>query len=234
MASYLVTGGAGFIGSHLCEELVSRGHQVRVVDSFITGKRLNLAHLPHVEVQEGDLANPGVAEEAVRGVEYVLHQAAIPSVPRSVKDPLTSHRANVDASLRLLIAARDAGVRRLVYAGSSSAYGDTPTLPKREDMPTNRSRPTRCRNSPPNSTVSCSRDCTGSRRSPFGTSTSSVRARIRRPHTLASSRFSPRLFSRGNRPSSTAMESRRETSRSSQTWSTACCEPQLRPESQAR
>jgi nucleoside-diphosphate-sugar epimerase len=136
MAHYLVTGGAGFIGSHLCQELVTRGHQVRVVDSFVTGKRHNLAHVAGVDVLEGDLAMPGVAEEAVRGVDYVLHQAAIPSVPRSVQDPLTSHRANVDATLLLLLAARDGNVRRLVYAGSSSAYGDTPTLPKREDMPT--------------------------------------------------------------------------------------------------
>ena len=135
MASYLVTGGAGFIGSHLTEELVRRGHRVRVVDSLITGKRRNLAHIPEIEFVEGDLAEPGVAEAVVRGIDFVLHQAAIPSVPRSVDDPVTSHRANVDASLNLLVAARDARVKRLVYAGSSSAYGDTPTLPKREDMP---------------------------------------------------------------------------------------------------
>jgi nucleoside-diphosphate-sugar epimerase len=137
MALYLVTGGAGLIGSHLAEELVRRGHRVRVVDSLITGKRRNVAHIPGVEFLEGDLAEPGVAERAVQGVDYVLHQAAIPSVPRSVKDPLTSHRANVDASLNILVAARDGRVKRLVYAGSSSAYGNTPTLPKHEDMPTN-------------------------------------------------------------------------------------------------
>jgi UDP-N-acetylglucosamine/UDP-N-acetyl-alpha-D-glucosaminouronate 4-epimerase len=137
MALYLVTGGAGFIGSHLSEELVRRGHRVRVVDSLITGKRRNLAHIPGIEFLEGDLAEPGVSERAVQGVDYVLHQAAIPSVPRSVKDPVTSHRANVDASLNILVAARDGGVKRLVYAGSSSAYGDTPTMPKHEDMPTN-------------------------------------------------------------------------------------------------
>ena len=134
MASYLVTGGAGFIGSHLTEELVGRGHRVRIVDSLITGKRRNVEHVPGVEFLEGDLAVAAVAERAVQGVEYILHQAAIPSVPRSISDPVTSHRANVDASLNLLVAARDAGVRRLVYAGSSSAYGNTPTLPKREDM----------------------------------------------------------------------------------------------------
>src|SRR5437762_14308002 len=137
MASYLVTGGAGFIGSHLVEELVRRGHRVRVADSLITGKRRNLDHIAGVEFIQGDLADPSVAQRVVAGVEYVLHQAAIPSVPRSVADPITSNRANVDATLNVLVAARDAGVKRLVYAGSSSAYGDTPTLPKREDMPTN-------------------------------------------------------------------------------------------------
>ncbi len=136
MAHYLVTGGAGFIGSHLAEELVRRGERVRVVDSLITGKRQNLAHLPDVEFQHGDLADLDVARRAVDGVDYVLHQAAIPSVPRSVADPITSNRANVDASLNLLVAARDANVRRVVYAGSSSAYGNTPTLPKVETMPT--------------------------------------------------------------------------------------------------
>ena len=137
MAFYLVTGGAGFIGSHLAEELIRRGQRVRVIDSLITGKRRNLDHLPGVELLEGDLADPDVAVRAIDGVDYVLHQAAIPSVPRSVKDPVTSNRANIDASLNVLVAARDAGVKRLVYAGSSSAYGNTPTLPKHEEMPTN-------------------------------------------------------------------------------------------------
>ena len=136
MALYLVTGGAGFIGSHLSEELARRGERVRVVDSLITGKRENLAHIPGVEFIEGDLAELEVARRAVAGVDYVLHQAAIPSVPRSVSDPITSNRSNIDATLNVLVAARDAGVKRVVYAGSSSAYGDTPTLPKREDMPT--------------------------------------------------------------------------------------------------
>lgn len=137
MAFYLVTGGAGFIGSHLAEELERRGERVRVADSLITGHRRNLAHLRTVEFLEGDLANLDVAREAVAGVDYVLHQAAIPSVPRSVSDPITSNRANIDATLNVLVAARDARVKRLVYAGSSSAYGDMPALPKREDMPTN-------------------------------------------------------------------------------------------------
>src|SRR5204863_4386110 len=137
MANYLITGGAGFIGSHLAEELARRGERVRVVDNLITGKRQNLAHVPSAEFLEGDLADLDVARRAVQGIDYVLHQAAIPSVPRSVQDPITSNRANIDASLNVLVAARDAGVKRVVYAGSSSAYGDTPTLPKREDMPTN-------------------------------------------------------------------------------------------------
>jgi len=136
MTAYLVTGGAGFIGSHLTEELVRRGERVRVVDNLATGKRANLAHLSGVEFLEGDLADISVAHRAVKGMEIVLHQAAIPSVPRSVEDPVTSNRANVDASLNLLVAARDAGVRRVVYAGSSSAYGDTPVLPKVESMST--------------------------------------------------------------------------------------------------
>src|SRR5438876_6841609 len=113
MAYYLVTGGAGFIGSHLAEELVRRRQNVRVVDSLITGKRANLAHVAGIEFVEGDLAEPGVAERAVQGIDYVLHQAAIPSVPRSVKDPVTSNHANVTATLNLLVAARDAGVKRL-------------------------------------------------------------------------------------------------------------------------
>ena len=137
MSHYLVTGGAGFIGSHLAEELTRRGHTVRVADSLVTGKRANLDHVTGVEFLEGDLAEPAFAQRAAEGVDYVLHQAAIPSVPRSVKDPIASNRANVDATLNVLVAARDAGVKRLVFAGSSSAYGNTPTLPKREDMPSN-------------------------------------------------------------------------------------------------
>ena len=135
MAHYLVTGGAGFIGSHLAEELVRRGHRVRVADSLITGKRSNLAHISGIEFLDGDLADLDVAQRAVDGVNFVLHQAAIPSVPRSVKDPITSNRANVDATLNVLVASRDAGIQRVVFAGSSSAYGDAPTLPKHEEMP---------------------------------------------------------------------------------------------------
>lgn len=136
MAFYLVTGGAGFIGSHLVGALLHRGDRVRVADDLSTGKRENLAGCPGVDLVQGDLADPAVARRAVTGVDYVLHQAAIPSVPRSVADPRSSHRANVDATLNVLLAARDAGVRRVVYAASSSAYGNSAALPKHEDMPT--------------------------------------------------------------------------------------------------
>jgi len=137
MARWLVTGGAGFIGSHLAETLIGKGETVRVADSFITGHRRNLAAIgDRIELVEGDLADPAIAARAVSGMDYVLHQAAIPSVPRSVRDPATSNRANVDATLQVLLAARDASVQRVVYAASSSAYGDTPTLPKHEGMPT--------------------------------------------------------------------------------------------------
>jgi nucleoside-diphosphate-sugar epimerase len=135
MGVYLVTGGAGFIGSHLVDALVARGERVRVADNFSTGRRENLAHLTGIEIVEGDLADLDVARRAVEGCEIVLHQAAMPSVPRSVEDPIASNRANVDATLNVLVAARDAGVRRVVYAGSSSAYGNLAALPKREDMP---------------------------------------------------------------------------------------------------
>jgi UDP-glucose 4-epimerase len=145
MARYTVTGGAGFIGSHLVEELLRRGQTVRIVDNFSTGKRENVEAaarnaskpLHAIELIEGDLAELDVAHQAAARADYVLHQAAIPSVPRSVKDPISSNRANIDGTLNILVAARDAGVRRLVFAGSSSEYGDTPTLPKHEEMPTN-------------------------------------------------------------------------------------------------
>jgi len=141
MARYLVTGGAGFIGSHLVEELLRRGETVRVLDNLSTGKRANLeaaaaaAATAVPEFLEGDVADHGVARRAAEGIDYVLHQAAMPSVPRSVADPIASNRANIDGTLSILVAARDAGVSRLVFAGSSSVYGDAATLPKREDMP---------------------------------------------------------------------------------------------------
>jgi UDP-glucose 4-epimerase len=138
MSRYLVTGGAGFIGSHLVDSLVTAGEHVRVVDDLSTGHRENLSsHAADAfEFIEDDLSVPGVAERVVEGVEYILHIAAIPSVPRSVKDPVGSHRANVDATVLLLEAARAADVKRVVFASSSSVYGDSPTLPKHERMPT--------------------------------------------------------------------------------------------------
>ena len=138
MGTYLVTGVAGFIGSALARALLERGHTVRGVDNLSTGKRENLAGiLDKMDFRQADLADPATATDACRGVDYVLHQAALPSVPRSLADPLETNHSNVDATLNLLVAARAAKVRRVVYAASSSAYGDTPTLPKRADMPAN-------------------------------------------------------------------------------------------------
>ncbi len=132
----LVTGGAGFIGSHIVESLLREGHRVRVLDDFSTGHRDNLrAVRGEVEVIRGDCADPRAAARATRGMEAVLHEAAVPSVARSVKDPALSHRANPTATLTVLLAARDEGVRRFIYAGSSSVYGDTRELPKRESLP---------------------------------------------------------------------------------------------------
>ncbi len=134
MAKFLVTGAAGFIGRSIAAALIARGESVRGVDSFITGKRANLAGLEQMEFVEGDLRDPGVCSKACQGVEIVFHEAALASVPRSVADPVGTHECCVNATLNLLVAARAAGVRRVVYAGSSSAYGDTPTLPKHEGM----------------------------------------------------------------------------------------------------
>jgi len=137
VSAYLVTGGAGFIGSHLAEALLRRGHRVRIADNLVTGSLANLASVPEAEFLQGDLADTSFAARVTAGMDYVLHQAAIPSVPRSVADPVTSHHANVTATLNVLVAARNAGVKRLVFAASSSAYGDTATLPKHEGMPVN-------------------------------------------------------------------------------------------------
>ena len=138
MAKVLVTGGAGFIGSALVHLLLELNAQVRVVDNFSTGFRHNLEDVKdRIDLLEGDLAEMPVAEAAARDVEWVLHQAAIPSVQRSVDDPIASNRANVTATLNLLVAARQAQVKRFVYASSSSAYGDTEVLPKVETMPEN-------------------------------------------------------------------------------------------------
>lgn len=135
-AAFLVTGGAGFIGSHIVHALVAGGHTVRVLDDLSTGHLYNLEDVcDSVDFVRGSLTDSAAVARAVEGVDFVIHQAAIPSVPRSVSDPVTTNAANIDGTLNLLVAARDAGVKRLVYASSSSIYGDTPTLPKDETMP---------------------------------------------------------------------------------------------------
>lgn len=141
--SVLVTGGAGFIGSHLVDKLVQLGAKVKVLDDFSTGKRENIAHLldGKLELIEGSLTDAETVRRAVEGVEVVFHQGALPSVARSVEDPLTTHQVNATGTLLLLLASRDAGVGRVVFASSSSIYGDTPTLPKREDMTPNPKSP---------------------------------------------------------------------------------------------
>lgn len=136
MSYFLITGGAGFIGSHLAEAFIARGHRVRVLDDFSTGKRSNLAHLEgRVEVIEGSIVDGNVCRAAAHGVDYVLHEAALASVPRSVADPAGTNAVNVDGTLNMLIAARDAGVKRFVFAASSAAYGNIDAPEKSEDLP---------------------------------------------------------------------------------------------------
>jgi UDP-glucose 4-epimerase len=138
MSNILVTGGAGFIGSNLTEALLRRGHLVRVLDDFSTGKRENLIFnqpYPSLEIIEGDVRILGTCQMAVKGTDYVFHQAALPSVQRSIEDPEGSDAVNAGGTLNILLAAREEGVKRVIYASSSSVYGDTPTLPKHEEMP---------------------------------------------------------------------------------------------------
>lgn len=138
MDRFLVTGGAGFIGSNICNKLISQGCFVRVIDNLLTGKKSNLAGIADkIEFIEADMGNADAARAAMKGIDVVLHEGALPSVPRSVDDPAATHRHCVDATFTLLMAARDAKIKRFVYAASSSAYGDTPTLPKVETMPVN-------------------------------------------------------------------------------------------------
>jgi len=136
MTDYLITGGAGFIGSNIAEHLVNTGKTVRVFDNFLTGKRDNVhSFAKKAEIMEGDLRNLDEVRRAVAGVRYILHIAALPSVPRSIEDPILCHDININGTLNLLVAARDAKCQRVVFSSSSSVYGDTPELPKREDMP---------------------------------------------------------------------------------------------------
>ena len=135
MALYLITGVAGFIGSSIARAVLSRGEKVRGIDNFSTGKHENLTEIrDRIDFHEADITDLEAMHKACAGVDYVMHQAAIPSVPKSVLDPLGSNRANIDGTVNVLVAARDAKVKRVVYAASSSAYGDTPTLPKLEAM----------------------------------------------------------------------------------------------------
>jgi nucleoside-diphosphate-sugar epimerase len=135
MAVYVVTGGGGFIGSHIVEELLRRNETVTVIDNFSTGKHENVDQFADdVEIIEADIAEAKNLAQFLKGVDYVIHQAAIPSVPKSMADPVKSHHANVNGTLQLLVACREAGVKRVVYASSSSLYGDSPTLPKHEGM----------------------------------------------------------------------------------------------------
>ena len=140
MTNVLVTGGAGFIGSNLTEALLNQGHWVWVLDNFSTGKRENLVfdkEYPSLEIIDGDIRDLAICRKVMKDIEVVFHQAALPSVQRSVEDPLISNSVNVEGTLNILLSSRDTGVKRLIYASSSSIYGDTPTLPKQEGMPPN-------------------------------------------------------------------------------------------------
>ena len=132
----IVTGGAGFIGSNLVEEL-SKQHSVTVIDDLSTGRMENIAHIKNVDFFKGSISDLGLLKHAFTDAECIFHQAAIPSVQRSVDNPIASNQANVDGTLNVLVAARDCGMRKVVFASSSSVYGDTPTLPKKEDMKPN-------------------------------------------------------------------------------------------------
>jgi nucleoside-diphosphate-sugar epimerase len=135
MANFLVTGAAGFIGSSLTRSLLDGGNSVRGFDNLSTGKMENLEDvLDRIDLRQADLCDISAVRDACKGIDFILHEAALPSVPRSVADPISAHESNVTGTLNLLVAARDAGVKRIVFAGSSSAYGDQPTLPKHEGM----------------------------------------------------------------------------------------------------
>ena len=144
MKRTIVTGGAGFIGSHLADELAKQDYWVVILDDLSTGKKENITSLSsqnNVEFIEGSITNLSLLNKLSQGVDYIFHQAAIPSVPRSIENPLASHEANITGTLNVLLAARDNGIKKVIYASSSSVYGDTPTLPKKEDMPPNPQSP---------------------------------------------------------------------------------------------
>lgn len=142
LMNYLISGGAGFIGSNIAKRLVEEGESVRIIDNFSTGKLENISSISgKVEIIDGDIRDTDIVSKAVRDMDFIIHQAALPSVPRSVKDPLTSNSVNVTGTLNLLNAVREAKIKRFVYASSSSVYGDTPVLPKREDMQPNPQSP---------------------------------------------------------------------------------------------
>ena len=135
MSEYLVTGGAGFIGSHVTEGLIKRGHDVRIIDNFLTGKRENIASfLDKIELIEGDIRDIDTCRQSLEGVDFVLHQAALPSVPRSIEDPILTSEINIQGTLNLLVASRDAEIKKFIFASSTSVYGDDPRLPKKEGM----------------------------------------------------------------------------------------------------
>ncbi len=180
----LVTGGAGFIGSNLVDALLERGDEVRVLDNFSTGHRANLAGVvDQVELIEGDLRSYERVHRAVRGCEVVFHQGALPSVPRSVQDPITTSEINVGGTLNVLLAARDDGVRRVVFASSSSVYGDLPGLPRVETMPVSPAAPYAVSKLAAEQYCRVATTSTASRPSPCATSTSSVTGRTPRRST---------------------------------------------------
>jgi len=179
MTLYLVTGGAGFIGSHLVEALVEHGEHVRVLDDFSTGRRENLAAVAdHIELLEGDVADPETAERAVSRCDYVLHLAAIASVQASLEEPQTTHRVNVNGALNVLDAARRAGVRRIVFASSAAVYGDHTVLPLQEELPPRPLSPYAVHKVAGEMYHrACFTPVTGYRPSHYGSSTSAARAR---------------------------------------------------------
>ena len=231
MGDWLITGGAGFIGSHIAEALLKRGKSVRILDDFSTGREENLAAFKaRLTVIKGDLNDPAALRRAVQGAEVIFHEAALPSVPRSVADPIASNRANIDGTVALLWAAKEAGVRRVIYAASSAAYGDSPTFPARRDAA-------------PAAALALRRRQARRRALPLRLlallrARDGVAALLQRLRPAAGpasrntpppSRSSPPPSSKTARRSSTATASSRATSPTSRTSSTRTCSPPTRP-----